>query len=114
MMTFLAKISVVQSRSSLGDITSSVTEYPCYIQESIQAITTSLGKETVSSVQIFFMGEDILKIAIDALITVGTLVRDEQTQKDVFLPLYSDKPILRRQVYYAAKGRADLGVLYLP
>lgn len=115
----------------MGDPKKAIKYYKGYIKEEIKLVTDSLGKEATSSLQIYFKGEDIIEIMSTSKISVGNLNVAENnppgvdlTQMDtagavaagylVFTPLYVNKQILKREVFYIPGKSADLGVLYLP
>lgn len=117
--------------SSMGDPKKVIKYYKGYIKEEIKLVTDSLGKEATSSLQVYFKGEDIIEIMSTSKISVGNLNVAENippgvdlTQMDtagavaagylVFAPLYVNKQILKREVFYIPGKSADLGVLYLP
>ena len=116
MLTFDIIVHSTSAINSLGD--KKIADLPLkgYIKEEVKVVTDMLGKDTTSSVQIYFNGKDAIKIKLSDTITAGynetMQVDGEDTIK--FITLYDKKPIIRRDVFYKPNNEADLGVIYLP
>jgi hypothetical protein len=138
MMNFDLIIRVPGKKNALGETTYKQSQKKCYIKEELAIIYDALGKEVTSSMQLYVTGEDSLEIPANALLSVGHFITDatgdvntdvgdnvEWPEDDLdsamqvesepyFEPLYEDRTIIKREVYYKPNGIADIGVFYLP
>lgn len=73
--------------------------YYGYIQETIQNVINSEGKEELSNLQIYIAGDDGVGISPDSEITCLTHVKQR---------------IIKRAIFYNKNGSPDVAVLYLP
>lgn len=138
MMNFDLMVKVPGKKNALGETTYTQFNKKCYIKESLKIIYDALGKEMTSSMQLYVTGEDSLSIPANALLSIGHFIIDtvgdvntdvgddvEWPEDDLdsgmqvdpepyFEPLYEDRTIIKREVFYKPHGIADVGVFYLP
>ena len=117
MFTFELHVFKMCGASSLGDKTTKVITLNCYLKEEMKIVTDSLGKEVSSSAQVYLVGEDMSQIDSKDTVTVGILQnkKDDQDKEILtFVPILSDKQIIRRDVFYKPNSQPDVGVIYLP
>jgi len=116
MLVFDIIIHSTSAISSLGDRKIADLPLKGYIKEELKVVTNILGKDTTSSIQIYFDGPDVIKIKQTDTITAGyyttTKVNDVEVKK--YTTLYANKPIIKKEVYYKPNRVVDLGVVYLP
>lgn len=118
MMNFDLIVNIPGKKNALGETTYTTKDLKCYLKESLKIIYDSLGKEVTSSVQLYVTGEDGLSIPNNALLSVGHYneVRDEtgNVVDKEFIPMYENRTIIKREIYYKPHRIADSGVFYLP
>jgi hypothetical protein len=112
MMTFDVIAKIPGKKDALGNTQYQLVECKGYPVDDILTIYDNLGKMVTSSMQLYVTGDDGLKIPSTAILNVGNYVTngDEKT----FVPLYENKPIIKRQIYYKPFGKVDVGVFYMP
>lgn len=107
MLTFTVKLQRILGTSSLGDKEEEEIFIPGYLVENMTVASYDLGKEIMSSAQVYLLGTDMNKIDANDTVSVGTM------KNNIFVPIVKDKQILRRDNYYKPNNQADVGVLYL-
>ena len=108
MMTFDVIARIPGKKDALGNTQYQTVECKGYPVDDIITIYDNLGKMVTSSMQLYVTGNDGLAIPSTAILDIGNYV-DSQ-----FQPLYKDKPIIKRTIYYKPFGVADVGVFYMP
>ena len=119
MMDFDLLVKIPGRKNALGETSYKELQMKCYLKESLKSIYDSLGKEVTSSVQLYVTGEDGLSIPNNALLSIGHYedVYDETTGEVIdvkFLPMYENRTIIKREIYYRPHRVADSGIFYLP
>lgn len=114
MFTFDVHLSRMVGGSSLGDKEYDIIVIKGYLKEEMKIVTYGLGKEVTSSAQVYIDGKDMSKVDAKDLVSVGITKASEQPEGDSdFIPILSDRQILRRDNFYLPKSEADVGVIYL-
>lgn len=114
MFTFEIHLSRMQGGSSLGDKNYDTIIIAGYLKEEMKIVTYGLGKEVTSSAQVYIDGADMSKVDAKDLVTVGIKKASETTEGEFdFVPLLTDRQILRRDNFYRPNNTPDVGVIYL-
>lgn len=114
MFTFEVHLARVTGASSLGDKQYDTIIIPCYLKEEMKIVTYGLGKEVTSSAQVYMDGADMSKVDAKDLVTVGIKKASETVEGELdFIPLLSDRQIIRRDAFYRPNNTPDVGVIYL-
>lgn len=117
MFTFTVYVDRMIGSNSLGDKTTERIKLRGYLKEAMKIVTDSLGKEVTSSAQVYLSGADMSQVDYKDKISVG-LTKTEQNAEgksiEVFIPILTDKELIRRDVFYRPNNEPDVGVLYLP
>ena len=117
MFTFTVYVDRMIGSNSLGDKTTERIKLRGYLKEAMKIVTDSLGKEVTSSAQVYLSGADMSQVDYKDKISVG-LTKTEQDAEgnsiEVFIPILTDKELIRRDVFYRPNNEPDVGVLYLP
>lgn len=113
MFTFEVRLSRMLSGSSLGDKEYELIVLSGYLKEEMKIVTYGLGKEVTSSAQVYIDGADMAKIDPKDLVTVGIKKKTETEGEDEFIPILSNRQILRRDNFYRPNHEPDVGVIYL-
>ena len=122
MFTFEIRLSRMKSGSSLGDKNFDIITIAGYLKEEMNIITYGLGKEVTSSAQVYIDGADMSKVDAKDLVTVGIRKKVEHNEdsensdeiiETEFVPILSDRQILRRDNFYRPNNVPDVGVIYL-
>ena len=117
MFTFTVYVDRMMGSNSLGDKTTERIKLKGYLKEAMKIVTDSLGKEVTSSAQVYLSGADMSQVDYKDKISVG-LTKTEQNAEgksiEVFIPILTDKELIRRDVFYRPNNEPDVGVLYLP
>ena len=114
MFTFEIRLSRMTSGSSLGDKQYDIISLKGYLKEEMKIVTYGLGKEVTSSAQIYIDGADMSKVDAKDLVTVGIKKASETMEGELdFIPILSDRQILRRDNFYRPNNTPDVGVIYL-
>lgn len=105
MMVF-PTIAFKQSAPNSRQVTTDIGQvaFRCYVMNSIKVVMSKHGREEISGMQLYVLGEDIVKIDTSDKLTVsdpqGTVLKVRQE------PLKVD-------VYYKPGGIPEIGVIYL-
>ena len=122
MFTFEIRLSRMKSGSSLGDKNFDIITIAGYLKEEMKIVTYDLGKEVTSSAQVYIDGADMSKVDAKDLVTVGIRKKVEHAEdsensdefiETEFVPILSDRQILRRDNFYRPNNVPDVGVIYL-
>lgn len=114
MFTFEIRLARMTGGSSLGDKNYEYTVIFGYLKEEMKIVTYGLGKEVTSSAQVYIDGADMSKVDANALVTVGIQIPPEtEDEEPKFVPLLTDRQILRRDNFYRPNNTPDVGVIYL-
>lgn len=121
MMNFDVVVKIPGKKNALGESTYVTHDIRGYIKESLVVVIDSLGKEITSSMQVYVEGKDGVQIPANALLSIGhyeqeKIAEGEEEKEPLrkFIPMYMDRAIIKREIYYKPLGVADLGVFYLP
>lgn len=112
MFTFIVRLQRMVGTSSLGDKEFITTEIPGYLMESLKVASYDLGKEVMSSAQVYIPGECMSKVDPKDIVSIGTMQTTESGE-ETFVPILSERQILRRDNYYKPDSVPDVGVIYL-
>ena len=112
MFTFVVQFARTKGTSSLGDKITETIIVPGYLMESLKVASYDLGKEVMSSAQVYIAGVDMCKVDPKDLVTVGIMQKTESGE-ETFKPILTDRQILRRDNYYRPGNIPDVGVIYL-
>ena len=112
MFTFTVQLRRMLGASSLGDKEYDIITIPGYLMESLKVASYSLGKEVMSSAQVYIPGEEMAKVDEKDLVSVGTMQITE-SGVETFVPILSERQILRRDNFYRPGNIPDVGVIYL-
>lgn len=112
MFTFTVQLQRMVGASSLGDKEYQIITIPGYLQECQKVASYELGKEVMSSAQIYIPGEEMSKIDTKDLVSVGTMQKTESGE-ETFVPILKSRQILRRDNFYRPNNIPDVGVVYL-
>ena len=112
MFTFTVQLKRMVGASSLGDKEYNIITIPGYLMESLKVASYNLGKEVMSSAQVYIAGIDMCKVDPKDLVTVGIMQKTESGE-ETFKPILTDRQILRRDNYYRPGNIPDVGVIYL-
>lgn len=114
MFTFEIHLSRMTGGSSLGDKKYENIIINGYLKEEMKIVTYGLGKEVTSSAQVYIDGADMSKVDAKDLVTVGIKKTSGTEQGEVdFVPILTDRQILRRDNFYKPNNTPDVGVIYL-
>ena len=112
MFTFTVQLHRVCGASSLGDKQYEIITVPGYLVESMTVASYNLGKEVMSSAQVYIPGEEMAKVDEKDLVSVGTM-KITESGVETFVPILSERQILRRDNFYRPGNTPDVGVIYL-
>lgn len=112
MFTFTVQLRRMLGASSLGDKEYDIITIPGYLMESLKVASYNLGKEVMSSAQVYIPGEEMAKVDEKDLVSVGTMQITE-SGVETFVPILSERQILRRDNFYRPGNAPDVGVIYL-
>ena len=112
MFTFTVQLKRMVGASSLGDTEYNIITIPGYLMESLKGASYNLGKEVMSSAQVYIPGEEMAKVDEKELVSVGTM-RVTESGVETFVPILSERQILRRDNFYRPGNTPDVGVIYL-
>ena len=112
MFTFTVQLHRMKGTSSLGDKQFEVITVPGYLVENMTVASYSLGKEVMSSAQIYIPGREMVKVDSKDIVSVGTMQTTESGE-ETFVPILAERQILRRDNYYRPGNTPDVGVIYL-
>ena len=86
--------------NSMGDTTDSTpVTYHGYVYESAVIVINSMGQEELSNMQIYLTGNDAAAIALTALVTCLSAVKQR---------------VVARKIYRGRQAATVIGILYLP
>lgn len=111
MFTFTVRLQRVIGASSLGDEQYEIITIPGYLMESLKVASYDLGKEIMSSAQVYIPGKEMAKVDPKDLVSVGTMYTE--SGEETFVPILTSRQILRRDNFYRPGNQPDLGVIYL-
>lgn len=112
MFTFTVQLQRMMGSSSLGDKQYDIITIPGYLMENLTVASYNLGKEVMSSAQIYIPGEEMAKVDPKDIVSVGTMQTTESGE-ETFVPILTERQILRRDNYYRPGNVPDVGVIYL-
>ena len=112
MFTFTVQLKRMVGASSLGDKEYDIITISGYLMESLKVASYNLGKEVMSSAQVYIPGEEMIKVDEKDLVSVGTM-QSTESGVETFVPILSERQILRRDNFYRPDNSPDVGVIYL-